>query len=74
MKRALLSTTYNLRVVLKKIYDSTGFITAHPYKLSGRNNVTSDKVNIRPDIIQNFFFVFCLKSEHQGFVGAAVPR
>ena len=27
-----------------------------PDRLSGRNDVTLDKVNLRPDIWQNFFF------------------
>ena len=37
-----------------------------PDRLCGRNNVTSDKVNFRPDIRQNIFWE--KKTEHKEFV------
>ena len=37
------------------------YIYLSPDRLSGRNDVTSDKANVKPDIRQNFF---CKKLGH----------
>ena len=37
------------------------YIFLTPDRLSSRNDVMSDKVNVRPDITQNFFFFFLKK-------------
>ena len=43
-----------------------GLIFLRPYRLSRRNDVTSDQVNFRPGYRQNFFLE--KKSGHQEFV------
>ena len=46
VKRALISTTYGLCVVLRKIYDSIGLIMEHPYYKSHSYKIEQSSYHI----------------------------